>query len=201
MIDLGAELRRASLALEEAGADFAVVGGLAVAIRANPRLTRDADLAVAVGSDAEAEALLSRLQAAGYTVAALVEHDPSGRLATARLQHTASPELFTDLLFCSSGIEAEIVLFAEVLEVLPGLELPVASLGHLIAMKLLARDDRHRPADADDLLHLHGLATDADWDTAAEALRLILERGFARGRDLMEGLATLRLSGPYGDNA
>ena len=198
MNDLGEELCRSSLALEEAGAAFAVVGGLAVAIRANPRLTRDAALAVAVASDDAAEALLRDLQAAGYTVTALVEHDPSGRLATARLLHTESPELFTDLLFCSSGIEAAIVRGAEVLEVLPGLELPVASLGHLIAMKLLARDDRHRPADADDLLHLHGLATDADWDTATEAVRLIIERGFARGRDLAHGLARLRVSGPYG---
>ena len=37
--------------------------------------------------------------------------------------------------------------------------MPVASTGHLIAMKLLARDDRRRPADYDDLRSLAEVAT------------------------------------------
>jgi hypothetical protein len=60
----------------------------------------------------------------------------------------------TDLLFASSGIEPEIVAAAEELLVLPDLTQSVATVGHLLAMKLLARDDRHRPADADDLAAL-----------------------------------------------
>ena len=59
--------------------------------------------------------------------------------------------LVTDLLFASSGVEPEIVEAADDVEVLPGLVLPVATIGHLILMKLLARDDRCRPNDADDL--------------------------------------------------
>ena len=35
---------------------FALVGGLAVSARTKPRFTRDADIAVAVASDTEAEA-------------------------------------------------------------------------------------------------------------------------------------------------
>lgn len=40
---------------------FALVGGLAVSARTEPRFTRDADLAVALASDAEAEALIREL--------------------------------------------------------------------------------------------------------------------------------------------
>jgi hypothetical protein len=52
-----------------------------------------------------------------------------------------------DLLFASSGIEPEIVMASEVLEILPGLELPVARTSHLIALKVLSRDDVRRPTD------------------------------------------------------
>ena len=40
--------------LSELGADWAVLGGLAVAARTEPRFTRDIDLAVAVRNDEEA---------------------------------------------------------------------------------------------------------------------------------------------------
>jgi hypothetical protein len=39
----------------------ALIGGIAVSARTEPRSTRDVDLAVAVGSDAEAEGLLAVL--------------------------------------------------------------------------------------------------------------------------------------------
>jgi hypothetical protein len=64
---------------------FALVGGLAVSSRAEPRLTRDVDLAVAVVDDDDAEALLRNLLARRYQVVALVEQESVGRLATARL--------------------------------------------------------------------------------------------------------------------
>ena len=43
-------------ALREVTGHLALIGGLAVSARTEPRFTRDADLAVAVTSDAEAEA-------------------------------------------------------------------------------------------------------------------------------------------------
>lgn len=49
------QLRQAASDLGKIGARFAVVGGLAVSARAEPRMTRDADFAVAVVSDHEAE--------------------------------------------------------------------------------------------------------------------------------------------------
>ena len=48
------QLRQAATDLIKVGVRFAVVGGLAVSARAEPRLTRDADFAVAVASDEEA---------------------------------------------------------------------------------------------------------------------------------------------------
>lgn len=56
-----------------------------------------------------------------------------------------------DVLFASSGIESEVVGSAELLEVLPGLTVPVARIGHLIALKVLSRDDRDRHQDIADL--------------------------------------------------
>lgn len=166
--------------------------------RAEPRLTRDADLAVAVRDDRDAEALVLDLRSVGYEVAASVEQETTGRLATVRLvPHDHDDRLVTDLLFASSGVEEEIVAAAEDIEVVAGVSVPVATIGHLIAMKLLARDDRRRPADADDLGALATVAQDDDWVEAATAVRLIVERGFARDRDLVMALDRLRHDGAY----
>jgi hypothetical protein len=59
---LESALRDIAADLQETGARFALVGGLAVSVRTEPRFTRDADLAVAVASDAEAEARVRELQ-------------------------------------------------------------------------------------------------------------------------------------------
>ena len=177
---------------------FALVGGLAVSARAEPRLTRDADLAVAVNDDHDAEALVLQLGSVGYGVAASVEQEETGRLATIRLlPRSPAEQLVTDLLFASSGIEEEIVAAADDIVVFAGLSVPVATVGHLMAMKLLARDDRRRPADADDLRALAAVAQDDDWEQARAAVGLIVERGFARDRDLVAALAVLRRDGAY----
>lgn len=46
-------LRRINSDLTQAGVPFAVVGGLAVSVRTEPRFTRPADLAVALSTDRE----------------------------------------------------------------------------------------------------------------------------------------------------
>lgn len=196
MTDLEDALRRICRGLDALDVRYALVGGLAVSIRAEPRLTRDADLAVAVRSDAEAEAVVGGLRSRGFAVDAIVEQDTVGRLATVRLVGNGGRRgVVTDLLFASCGIEPEIVSGAEVVDVLPDLRLPVASVGHLVAMKLLARDDRRRPADADDLHALAALSTAADWRVATSAVELIMLRGFGRGRDLVQLLRELRTQG------
>ena len=198
MTPLERSLRDAVDTLGRAGARFALVGGLAVAARAEPRLTRDADLAVAVGSDAEAESVVRSMVTEEFRVVATLEHERSRRLAAVRVTR-ASTDLstVTDLLFASSGIEPEIVSSADDIEIVPGLTLPVATVGHLIATKLLARDDRRRPADADDLARLAAAAGSGDWEHAAAAVLLIQQRGFDRGRDLVSALERLRTEGAY----
>lgn len=178
-------MRNIANALTDRGRESALVGGLAVSARVDPRFTQDVDLAVSIGSDVEAERLLQDLRSSGYRIEAILEQTAVDRLATARLIHDQDPDTFVDLLFASSGIEAEIVASAEVIEVFSGVHLRVASIGHLIATKLLAVSDR-RPRDRADLLALSELATARDMEAAQESLKLIAARGYNRGKDLDE---------------
>jgi hypothetical protein len=66
MTSLEAALCQISRELTEARIPFALVGGLALSVRTEPRFTRDADLAVALASDAAAEALIHNLRTHGY---------------------------------------------------------------------------------------------------------------------------------------
>ncbi len=173
------------------GAAWALVGGLAVSVRAEPRFTRDVDVCVVVRDDAEAERLVTVLVSDGYRVRTVVEQDAVGRLATVRLTGRADDgtEAVLDLLFASSGIESEVVGAADRIEVLPSVSVPVARAGHLVALKLLARDDDTRPQDAADLIALRAVLTAEDRADAAAAVLLIGERGYERGRDLPTLLA------------
>jgi predicted nucleotidyltransferase len=192
---LEAALRRIVADLEQVHAKWAIVGGLAVSARAQPRTTRDVDVVVAVGTDAEAENLVRALHACGYRVRAVVEHEAAGRLATARLSHAEGAALLVDILFASSGIEPEVVDRADRLEILPGLTANVATIGHLLALKVLARDDRTRPQDWDDIRALLAEAGDDDIGQAREALALIEARGYARGRPLRRQLEEILVPG------
>ena len=92
-----------------------------------------------------------------------------------------------DLLFASSGIEKEVVKASERVEIAEGLYVPVATRGHLIALKVLAYEER-RGQDKDDILALFEKADPADLGEAKKALLLIAERGFERGKNLDEEL-------------
>ena len=103
MTSLEAALRHIHIDLTDARLPFALVGGLAVSARPEPRVTRDADLAVAIATDADAERLIHHLRSRGYHIEALVEQQAVGRLATVRL--TRGDVLhapIVDLLFASS---------------------------------------------------------------------------------------------------
>jgi hypothetical protein len=186
-------LRRIGHDLGQVGVPWALVGGFAVSARAEARFTRDVDLAVVVENDAEAERLVSALLANRYRLIASVEQDATGRLATVRLVPPGRDDEGTvvDLLFASSGIEAEIASAAEILEIVRGVTAPVARTGHLIALKLLSRDDETRPTDAADLRALRAVADNVELDRAREAVRLIEVRGYSRGRDLVAALDAL----------
>ncbi len=187
-----AVLRTVSVDMTELGLAWAVVGGFAVSAWAEPRFTQDVDVAIAVPDDAGAESTTRRLAERGYRITALVEQESVGRLAMARLIPTRSgSDIVVDVLFASSGIEPEIAAAAQPVELVTGLVVPVAQVGHLIAVKLLARDDDTRPQDRIDLASLRAAASDADLELAGEAVELIDARGFGRGRDLSAALTDL----------
>ena len=189
---LEAALRQIASDLTDAKVSFALVGGLAVSSRTEPRFTRDADRAVALASDAETEALLHRLRGRGYGIETVIEQEAVGRLATVRL--TRSSTLTTpvvDLLFASSGIEPEVVAEAEQIDLLPHLTIAVARTGHLIALKVLSRDDVRRPQDLMDLRALLRVASSTELARAGESLTLIAARGYHRGRNLAHEMKEL----------
>ena len=179
--------RRARSSLLGCGVPFALVGGLAVTVRTRPRFTQDIDFAVAVDTDTEAEQIVHTLIGFGYLIDAAVEHQATGRLATIRLVRPDQRNMLVDLLFASSGIEREVVAEADDIEVF-GEPLKVATVGHLIAMKILANEE-YRTHDSQDLVNLVDVATASDLEQARNALRLIGERGYGRGKDLLAELA------------
>jgi hypothetical protein len=183
-VALADALREGALLLDALGHRWCVVGGLAVAARTPARFTLDVDLAVEVASDADAEATTVAFLEKGWTLCEAHEHEALDRLASVRLQREG---LELDLLFALCGIEGEVVEGASRLDVLPGLSAWVASLGHLVAMKLLAIDPR-RPRDAQDLVALLQRAAPADLAVARSALESIARVGAARGRPLTDDL-------------
>lgn len=182
-------LDAAEAVLDELGHDWCVVGGLAVAARTPARFTVDVDLAVAVSTDAQAEAVTMAFLARGFALVAALEHETTGRLASVRLQRGPGEEV--DLMFALTGIEPEIVADAIAIELLSNRVARTATIGHLVATKVLSADD-HRPRDAQDLLALLAQADDRELARAERALRHIEQAGAGRGRDLLSDLRSWR---------
>jgi nucleotidyltransferase AbiEii toxin of type IV toxin-antitoxin system len=172
---------------------WALVGGLAVSIRAEPRTTQDLDISVAVSGDQEAERITLDLKLRGYQphdVQPFLENS-DGRLCATRLLAPGlaqDPDVVgVDLLFASSGVEEEVVAAAELREIVGGVYLPIATIGHLIALKVLAG----RSKDKTDVRSLLQRASLEELQRARETLELIDRRGFHRGKDLQAELARL----------
>jgi hypothetical protein len=187
MTRLEAALRSLCDTLASCGREFALVGGLAVSARAEPRFTRALDLAVVALDDSAAEGLVHELRQTGYEVLATVEQDSMARLATVRLlpPGETSEGIVADLLFASSGIEPELIRAATPIELLSGFVIPVATVAHLLALKVLALAD-NRPQDLLDIRSLLAVAQDADLEQARAALKLIDQRGFGRQKCLIQ---------------
>jgi hypothetical protein len=190
VIRLEQALVRLSGDLRALGLRWALVGGLAVSIRAEPRTTQDLDIGVAVSGDREAERITLDLKLRGYQpheVQPFLEN-ADGRLSTTRLLAPEGSDMVgVDLLFASSGVEEEVVAAAELREVVRGVYLPIATIGHLIALKVLAG----RNKDKTDVQSLLQRASLEELQRARETLELIDRRGFHRGKDLQAELARL----------
>lgn len=81
---LEAALEATRSVLEEERKPFALIGGLAVAVRATPRFTHDVDFALSC-SDADAEALVGSFVRRGFRMDALLMTKSTNRIATVRL--------------------------------------------------------------------------------------------------------------------
>jgi predicted nucleotidyltransferase len=181
-------LAAAAQALRQRHERFALVGGLAVSIHGEVRFTRDVDLAVAVADDEAAERLVYGLRADGFEPFASVEHGERARLSTVRLLSPLGVKI--DLIFASSGIEAEVVERAVLIDV-PGTgPLPVACVEELVAMKTLSMTNR-RLQDRIDAQRLLEHTKDLDLDRVRANLGLMRLRGYDRGENLEAKLASL----------
>jgi hypothetical protein len=164
----------------------ALVGALAVSTWVDVRFGRDIDLALAVKDDASAERLIDALGKQDYVTVPEHTRRVSGRMIFARVvPRGEDPQtgIVVDLLFASSGIEREVVRAAVEVETAPGISVPVARPGHLVAMKVLA-SSRQRPQDEHDLQRLLDGIAPAELALAREAVALIEARGFNRGKSL-----------------
>ena len=190
MADPAPELALASICRElvRLGRRFALVGGLAVSVRAEVRFTRDVDIVVLVADDAEAETLTYGLRSEGYSAVASVEHETRRRLSTVRLMSPSGVKV--DLLFASSGIENEIVDRATPVDLGNAGVVPVASAEELLAMKILSMTDT-RLQDRIDAQRLLQFTPELDVALVRKHLARITERGYAREQDLEAKLATV----------
>src|SRR5450432_2551783 len=181
-------LRSAADELRRRHQQFALVGGLAIAIRGEVRFTRDIDLAIAVDDDAQTEALIRDLASSGYSVIAIVEQEARQRLATVRLKSSAG--FIVDLLSASSGIEREIVERATLVAMDGAGEIPVARAEELLTLKVLSMTD-HRPKDRADAMSLLAINPRMDLKAVRALLDQITQRGFHRHQDLSAKLESL----------
>jgi predicted nucleotidyltransferase len=168
------------------GVGWALVGGLAVTVRGEPRFTSDVDVVVMTSDDAEAEAVLRSLVRRGWHLHQLLEQPRLHRLATARMRTPPPDAVPVDLLFSTTGIESKVVA-AATQEELGHLRLPVARVGHLVAMKLLSVG----PGRSKDQVDLDMLAAHVDAgerSLAEDAISVIMELGTHRDKDLPAAL-------------
>lgn len=180
---LAETLAEATALLKANGWPFAVVGGLAASVRGEVRFTRDVDLAVSVRGDEEAEQVVHTFVRSGWDVVATVEQDAQARMATARLR--GSTDVVCDLMFATTGIEAEVVAAAEPVTILSRLVVRTATAESLLAMKVLSATDK-RARDLADIQAILVNSAPIDSALVEDLLRLIEERGYARGQGLIQ---------------
>jgi len=190
------ELRRVTSDLHQSGVSWCLVGGLGTSVYVEPRTTKDIDVAISVSGEEQANSLKDFLLTRGYSNPQLLMHVSPTRRMGWRVFIPSSHEACVplDILVLACGIEREIVAHARTIEILPGLSLPVASLAHLIAMKVLSQNSSDRLQDRVDLFALLKSATASDRIIIESALVEMSKLEIANGRDLVAELRELEAS-------
>lgn len=169
--------------LRHEGVPHALIGGLAVSLRGQPRVTADVDMVIAADVQ-RAVSLAGSLEGTNFrplfdNVAEVVQ-----KSFLLPLRHR-STNVKVDLAVGLSGFEQQTVARAEILP-LAGRNVPVATAEDLLIMKILAG----RPQDDQDLRGLVIAQGDRlDWQYC---LKVATDLGEALGQDLTARVRTLR---------
>jgi hypothetical protein len=159
--DLFQSVQKLQKRLGEKGIPSAIIGGLAVAIWGEPRLTRDIDLKVALQRD-QATRLVSLLTP-DYVPLSTEPEQTLRRMGILFIQDAVGVRL--DLLLADTPFDTQVIQRARQVEVQPELDLIVCTPEDLILYKMIStrprdRDDVHgvvrRQADALDDAYLLG---------------------------------------------
>jgi len=153
IFDIYQELRAIVAALNAEGVDYALCGGLALAVHAEPRATKDIDLLVHPDDLAR---IMVILRALGYRIEAAPMEFSSG-LEMRRVSKIEQEEVFTLDLVMVNRLLQEIWETRQQVK-LTDQPLWVVSKTGLIAMKEIAG----RPQDLVDILSLRGGESDDD---------------------------------------
>ncbi len=182
MTDLAKAVDALCADLAACGVRFALVGGLAVSVRTEPRFTRDVDVVAEIAPN-DIDAVARQLAARGHAIEARMSDAADGHVAGIRLRRYGIRE---DVLLAFSGLEAETCASAERIEVLPGVVVPVASTAHLIVLKLIAIVERDRMQDRADAEALATCASKAERDEVASLLTRVRSAHGTRPERLAE---------------
>lgn len=180
-------LARIGRDLDRLGHPWALVGALAVAARAEARATLDVDVAIAVDGREGARGVVESLRAVGYRW----QRDLGTFMSSFLVPEGPEAGLRLDVLFSLSGLEAQVADRAERIAVLPGIELPVALTGDLIALKLLAAGEPGREHDWRDLRALLKRSVPADRELARSGIAVLAREEPEKGRELTARLEKL----------
>ena len=148
------QLRSVAQAFASIGAEFMLIGGIAVGVWSEARATKDCDLSVRVlASTAE---LRAALETAGLEVTRgdLARAQSAGEAVRLRRRGRSDEPIVVDLLFATTPFELAALRRRQPVSVL-GIELPVALPEDLLVFKLIAGRPQDM-ADAHRLFELHG---------------------------------------------
>jgi hypothetical protein len=152
------QLAAVGKALTSIGAEYMLIGGLAVGVWSEPRATKDCDLSVRVmASPTEVDAALA---AAGLEVLRgdLPRALAKGEAVRLRRRDRGDEPIVVDLLFATTPFEVAALARRQSLRVL-GVDLPVTTPEDLFVFKLIAGRPQDL-ADAHRLFALHGASFD-----------------------------------------
>jgi hypothetical protein len=162
-------------ALDSAGVQYLVVGGVAVNAYGYQRLTQDLDLVIGLRRENVRRAL-DVLSGLGYRPIVPVDisefADPEKRrewidyknMQVFSLESDSYPETTVDVFAEEPFAFGPELAAAEVHDLAPGVSLPLVRLPTLIAMKRKA----NRPIDQDDVLHLDWIMEERDKEEHGE---------------------------------